>query len=269
MNDILASLLAAGCVFTGGLVGLQLHRVLPDHHLTKETLDVIRLGTGMVSVLASLVFGLLIATAKSASDTADREMRAYAAETILLDRSLRSYGEDAARPRALLRRATGRMLQDLWPGQGGRFVGIDDASAGAWLEQVRDAIEGLETTEPRRIWLRQQALQSSTALLRQRWTMIEQAGPNVRPVILGVLILWTVVILASFGLNSPCNGTVVGAFLIIALVIGGAVFLILEMDSQFEGILRLSEQPLLRALSEMGEGFAGLDQSEAAPAAPD
>src|SRR3954447_25744995 len=61
MSTILASLAIAGCIFTGGMIGLHLHRVLPRHHLTKDTLDVIKLGTGMLSVLASLVLGLLIA----------------------------------------------------------------------------------------------------------------------------------------------------------------------------------------------------------------
>ncbi|KAA2212885.1 bestrophin-like domain [Teichococcus oryzae] len=259
MNDIIASLVAAGCVFAGGVVGLQLHRVLPSHHLTKETLDVIRIGMGMISVLTSLVFGLLIATAKSASDSADREMRAYAAETILLDRTLQRHGDEAAASRALLRRSTERILQDLWPGKGARFVGIDDASAGALLEQVQDAIQDLAAGDPHQAWIRQQALQSALSLLRQRWLLIEQAGPTVRPVILGIVIIWTVAILVSFGLNSPRNGTVVATFLVIALAIGAAVFLILEMDSQFAGVLRLSEQPLLRALAELEGGSPGPD----------
>ena len=65
MNTITASILVAVCVFAGGLGGLYLHRFLPAHHLEKETQEVIRLSTGMLSVLASLVLGLLIATAKS------------------------------------------------------------------------------------------------------------------------------------------------------------------------------------------------------------
>jgi len=225
MNDIAASLIATGGVFAGGVFGRHLHRMLPRHPLTRERLAVIRLGAGMVSVLASLVRGLLIATAKSAS-------------------------------RALFRRATERIPQDLWPGQDNRFLGLDDSSAGSLLEQVQEAVEDLEAAEPRQIWVRQRALQSIMSLLLQRWALIEQAGPNVRPVILAALIVWTVMILVSFGLNAPRNGTVVGAFLIISLVIGAAVFLIREMDSQFAGVLRVSEQPLLRALAELNKDRA-------------
>ena len=256
MSDLLASLIVTGCVFAGGCLGLQLHRVLPKHHLTKETLDVIRLGIGMVSVLASLVFGLLIATAKTASDTGDREIRAYAADTVLLDRLLRSYGGETATARSLLRRATERTLRDLWPGPDESFVGIDDASAGGLLEQVQEMIAVLPANDPWKTWLRQQALQEIMSLLRQRWLMIEQLGSSIKPAILIVLIMWTFAIFVSFGLNAPRNATVVVAFLIISIAIGGAVFLILEMDSQFRGLLRLSDLPLQKALAEMG-GDAG------------
>jgi hypothetical protein len=48
---------------------LYLNRLLPERHLTKETQDVVKLGIGMLSVLASLVLGLLIATAKTTYDS--------------------------------------------------------------------------------------------------------------------------------------------------------------------------------------------------------
>ena len=55
MSAMLIAFLAAACVFAGGLAGLALGGVLPPHHLGKETQEVVRLGSGMVSVLASLV----------------------------------------------------------------------------------------------------------------------------------------------------------------------------------------------------------------------
>src|SRR5208283_2930165 len=84
MNTISTSLLVAACIFSGGVGGLYLHRFLPREHLTWETLDVIKLATGMLSVLASLVLGLLIATAKTSHDSTDLAIRNYAAELALL-----------------------------------------------------------------------------------------------------------------------------------------------------------------------------------------
>src|ERR1700712_1252439 len=106
MNAISISLAVAACVFAGGLVGISLHRWLPSTHLTKETQDVVRLGTSMLSVLASLVLGLLIATAKTSYDATDGSIRAYAAELALLNETLRDYGDSAASTRDLLRSYT-------------------------------------------------------------------------------------------------------------------------------------------------------------------
>jgi hypothetical protein len=87
----------------GGLIGLSLNRVLSPSHLTKETQEVVRLGIGMISVLSSLVLGLLIATAKNSYDTTASAVRTYAAELALLNETLRDYGGDAAKPRDFLR----------------------------------------------------------------------------------------------------------------------------------------------------------------------
>ena len=69
MSSIIISILVVVCIFAGGLIGLSLNRVLRPSHLTKETQEVVRLGIGMISVLSSLVLGLLIATAKNSYDT--------------------------------------------------------------------------------------------------------------------------------------------------------------------------------------------------------
>jgi hypothetical protein len=253
MTAVAEGLLVAACVFAGGMIGMSLHRLLPAHHLSKETVDIVRLGTGTMSVLAALVFGLLIASAKTNSDNADGAMRAYATDLIMLDRTLRAYGDGTEVLRALLQRSAARTLRDIWPGAGDRSQGLEDGAAREMLERTREAIQGLRPADAEHGWLQQQALQTATSLLRQRWILIEQEGPRVHPVVLAILVSWTVAIFMSFGLNAPRNATVIMAFVLCALSIGGAVFLILELDSPFEGILRISEQPVLRALAEMGE----------------
>ena len=87
-------------------------------HLTKETQEVVRLGIGMISVLSSLVLGLLIATAKNSYDTTATAVRTYAAELALLNETLRDYGGDAAKPRDFLREYTEWLRDDIWPPDG-------------------------------------------------------------------------------------------------------------------------------------------------------
>ncbi len=251
MSKAYPSGFAPACIFSGSVAGLTLHRVLPAHHLTRDTQDVVRLGTGMLSVLASLVLGLLIATAKTSFDTTDGEIRSYGADLILLAETFRDYGTSAAAPGAILRQYTQRLLQDDWPANGERAFVAEDVKAGALMEHVREAIRALVPVDAGQGWLRDQALKISTSLLRQRWLLIEQAEPSVRAVILAVLVTWITLIFVSFGLNAPRNGTVVVAFLVCSIAIGGSIFLILQLDSPFDGIMRVSSRPITNALAHM------------------
>lgn len=255
MNSILTGIGVAACVFLGGLCGLFLHGFLPESHRTKETQDVVRLGIGMLSILASLVLGLLIATAKQSYDTTDQELRRYCAELLLLNETLRDYGVDAAVPRNLLRQHTDRVLLDIWPREAARRndppVRIEDRRASVLLEHVRETIRALSPVDAGQKWLQDQALQISSSLLQQRLLLIEQEGATVQPIILLILVSWVSFIFASFGMNAPRNATVIGAFLVCSLAIGGSVFLILEMDNPLSGVMKISSAPMEKALNEM------------------
>jgi hypothetical protein len=99
--------------------------------------------------------------------------------------------------------------------------------------------------------LQTQATDINLTLLRERWLLIEQQGPSVQRVVLVILVSWVTVIFASFGMNAPRNGSVVVTFLICSLAIGGAIFLILEMDRPLDGVMQVSSWPLRNALAQM------------------
>ena len=250
MNEILISLLVAACVFAGGVTGLCLHRVLPAAHLTKETQEVVRLGTGMLSVLSSLVLGLLIATAKTSYDNTDQAVRHYAADLALLNETLRDYGNDASVPRDLLRKYVATLLADIWPADGGSPKLIDEQ---AWqlMEHVREQVRALHPVDDGQRWLHDQALSINVDLLRERWLLVGGQGTAVSPVVLAVLVSWITVIFMSFGVNAPRNTTVAAAFLVCSLAIGGSVFLILEMDHPLGGTLQISSWPLRNVQSRL------------------
>ncbi len=247
----MVSLSVAACIFGGGFAGLYLHRLLPDRHLTKESQEVIKLGTGMLSVLASLVLGLLIATAKGSYDSTDRGIRAYAAELALLNETLRDYGGDASVPRDLLRRYTERLLQDGWPKDSSRAATFDDEETRVLLEHIREAIRALKPIDDGQKSLRTGAIDINMNLLRQRWLLIEQQGSSVQRIVLVILVSWVSIIFVSFGMNAPRNGIVISAFMICSLAIGGAIFLILEMDRPLDGVMQISSWPMRNVLEQM------------------
>jgi len=128
---------------------------------------------------------------------------------------------------------------------------VENREAGQTLEHVREAIRALTPVDAGQRWLQDQALQINVSLLRQRWLLIEQNGPSVQPVVIIILVSWITLIFASFGLNAPRNGTVVVAFLVCSLAIGGSIFLILEMDNPFTGVLKIPGEPMVSALAHM------------------
>ena len=66
------------------------------------------------------------------------------------------------------------------------------------------------------------------------------------------IIFWLSMTFASFGLTAPRNATVVTVLVISALSVAAAVFLILELDGPFEGLIRISGEPLRFALANLG-----------------
>ena len=57
MSSTTISLIVFACVFGGALLGIFLHAVLPQHHLSNETKDIVKLGMGLVGTMAALVLG--------------------------------------------------------------------------------------------------------------------------------------------------------------------------------------------------------------------
>jgi hypothetical protein len=68
-----------------------------------------------------------------------------------------------------------------------------------------------------------------------------------------VLIFWATILFACFGLLAPRNGTVVVVFLVCAISVAGAIFLILEMEKPLTGAMKISSAPLVKTLERLGK----------------
>ena len=118
--------------------------------------------------------------------------------------------------------------------------------------------------------LQGQALHMAINLGRTRLLLFENAGSSIPFPVLLVLVFW-LIIFASFGLFAPRNATVVAAFLVTALPVSGAIFFILELDRSFEGILQVSSASLRAALTRLGglcEQMAAIRPTRPAPSPP-
>ena len=95
MNPLLMSVIVFACVLGGTQLGMVLRKRLPQHHLSGATKDVVRLGTGLISTIAALVLGLLIASANGTYDTQSTQIQQLTANVVVLDRILAQYGPEA------------------------------------------------------------------------------------------------------------------------------------------------------------------------------
>jgi hypothetical protein len=68
-----------------------------------------------------------------------------------------------------------------------------------------------------------------------------------------VLLLWAMALFIGFGLFARFNLTVMVSLLVGALSIAAAIFLILELNHPFSGLLRIPDTPIQYALSLIGK----------------
>lgn len=253
MDDAIIGLLGALCVFAGGVVGTQLYRLLPKRHLTNETRDVVRLGIGMISILAVLVLGLLTASAKRTFDDAEHNISSYATDLVLLDQTLSHFGPASAPIRRNLLQYTAEAVRTTWPDaplpEGP--VPLENKSAGMLLDRMTHEILALTPANDDQRWVRSQALEISARLMHTRGMLLMSQRGTVSPILLVVVFVWITAIFAGYGLNAPRNATVLVAFFVCSLSIGAAIFLILDMDGPFDGIITVSGVPMKSALAHL------------------
>jgi len=92
--------LVAVAMFAAGLLGLIFQRVLPEHHTTGGSRDMIGAIVGLLTLLCALVTGLLIWTAYGVYSGQNAQIQALASKVMQLDLALSDYGPEANPARA-------------------------------------------------------------------------------------------------------------------------------------------------------------------------
>jgi hypothetical protein len=225
--------------------------LLPEEHRTTDTQDVVKVGMALIATMAALVLSLLIASAKNTYDTRNNQLLQVSADVILLDRVLTHYGEEAKNARAELQRSVVAAIDQFWPAS--RSIPVKTDRKPSSVEPVYDSIQQLSPQNEAQRSLQTAALAMAFDLARTRVLLFEQLHSTIPVPFLVVMVFWLSIIFVSFGLFAPKNGTVIAAFFVCALSVSGAVFLILELDRSFEGLLQVSSTPLRSALSQLGQ----------------
>ena len=78
-------------------------------------------------------------------------------------------------------------------------------------------------------------------------------GTSISTPLLVVVVCWLAILFFRFGLFAPANGTVIAALMVAALSVAGAIFLILELDQPFDGLIQIPPGAMSAASSHLGK----------------
>ena len=243
MSTTLTTAIVSGCLLGAVWVGVRLGRFLPEAHLSADSRDTVKLALGLVATMSALLLGLLVNSAKTSYDTARVQVMQVGSRYALLDRLLGIYGPRAADVRgelhALIEESTRLMWPDL-PAASKPRPGIGDAFYADLLK-----LEAHDDTERT---LKAQAASLTVEIGEVRTLMRAESTPSISRPMLIVVVLWLVMIFLGFSLIAPRNATARFALIASVLCVSGAIFLILELDRPFDGLLRISSDPMHTAL---------------------
>lgn len=262
MSPIAIGAVVLLCIFGSAIAGLILGRLFPDGHLSAETKEVIKLVVGIVGTMTGMVLGLLVASAKSSFDSQRQGVSQLAANVVVLDRALAHYGPEAQGARASLRTSVNDMIHRIWPDESSSpskspsppslSKSTSDAGAPVKYEDIYDLTLALQPKNDAQRTTQGLALKIIQDTAEMRWLLYSQRGSSIPMVFLVVMVAWLAITFASYGLFAPRHATSLAVLLLGSLVVSSAVFLILELDHPFGGIMRISSEPLRNALVVIG-----------------
>ena len=252
MNGIIIGVIIFAVIFGAALVGMGLGKILPSQQLSAETRDVIRVVMAMLATLSAVVLGLLTGSSISSLAEKEGELRGAGVQFIMLDRTLASYGPETGEIRTLLKQVLAQRVAQIWPEEGGD-VSLAALGSGQGIVEVQQKLFALTPQTEQQRWLLGKALENTYRIAESRWTTVEQIGSRFPWHFLIVVVSWLAVIFASFGLFAPRNASVVAALLAAALGLSGALFMIVEMDQPYQGMVKIPSTSLRTALEQLGQ----------------
>jgi hypothetical protein len=204
--------------------------MLPEHHLSSESKDVVKLAMGLIAMMAALVVGLMTASARMSFETQNNETVHAAANIIELDRALARYGPETKEIRYLLKRAVAFRIHVTWPEDGSAPGNLDSPEMTRAIEGLEDKIRELSPRNEVQRQFQSRALQDQPRFVGHALAadyVVEQSGPAA---------------------IRSCGGLLAQH----SVAVSGSIFLILEMHRPFDGLMKVSPAPMRLALSQLG-----------------
>jgi hypothetical protein len=240
--------LACGSLYLGGWIA----RRMPEGHLVYEAQKSAQFGISMMATLAALVLGFMVTSARATFDRANDDIVGVSTSILLLDRALSGYGPETAPirrdVRAFLARATERVAPD---GEMDTIVFRLPHTSLSLITQLQSSILALQPETEGKWWFQHRALEATAQLAQQRILTSEHEKSSEPIPLLVVVTAWIVLIFIGMGTFAMHNASVRVVLFCAALAFSGSIFLVMELESPYTGLLRVSGAPLLQAATEL------------------
>ncbi|HUC16276.1 MAG TPA: hypothetical protein VMA37_01140 [Acetobacteraceae bacterium] len=272
MRETLYAAVVFLLLLVGAAAGMLVKGRISERHQSRETLELVSLAITMLVTFAALVMSLLIYSVKGSFDQANTDMAALAAEIVQTDQCLRNYGPETEGARAALRDYTAAVIATTWPSQPkpaavGALAGLRPISQGAMesvvlgdiVNEIGLRIRRLEAADAYHRGIADSCLADFHDFVQARWAVNEEARSTISLPFFIVLVFWLMVIFVCFGLNAPRTTFVFMTIALCALSISSAVYVMLDIDTPFSGVIRISSQPMRNAYSDITRPYVMSD----------
>ncbi len=250
------------CACAGAAVGFLIRRRLREHHLTAASQEVLKLTLGVVATLAALVLGLLVGGTKQFYDAKVNEVRTFVVNIALLDRSMSHYEPSLLAERRQLSDFTRTMIGGLWGG--GQTTSNTDLLAS--MDRIRETLRRLEPQSEAQKIAHARLMGLTDTLMLSGSKLIETDDAEIPGPLFGVVDAWLAVIFLGFGVFAPTNRVTVLAIGTSAVAVSMAVFLVVEMNSAFDGLIKIPSRMMEQVLDQITHAQQSAPQPPPAPA---
>ncbi|MDB5327061.1 MAG: hypothetical protein JWM57_2630 [Phycisphaerales bacterium] len=242
--------------------GVVLRAWLPEDHFSKDNMDAVSLGTGLLVTFTALVLSLQLSSARSAFDGANRDRSLYAAKLARLDECLRNLGPETEPTRQRLRQYTAAVIASTWPHEAAPVVeGMpdvhhmaisgEDAELKAIMNEIGASIDSVAPADTAHINMAARCRLNFTMVEESRWSVIEDSERAASNSYSGIVSFWLVLVFFSFGLQVPRRMVSAIVLAISVVAVASVMFVIVDLNFLYGGIFGITSSAMRDALVDM------------------
>ncbi|HEY3596515.1 MAG TPA: hypothetical protein VGL08_03220 [Paraburkholderia sp.] len=253
MDHYTISAVVLGLVLISAALGSYVRLTFPDHHFDEASLGAMRIAVGLVATLSALVLSLLISSGKSSLDLVNAALERNSVTVIRLDRTLAQFGPSADDLRAQITKDYARWISFLFSSTTGKTA---EAESREIIQSTYDIQKGIFALQP--VGALQEKLQDSALhlwddIFAGRWLALEHRKGLIPTPLIMILVGWLVVIFGIFGFSAPRSWSMCVVFFLCAISASTAVFVVLDLDTPFQGMVNASKTPMIDTLNVIGK----------------